>query len=71
LIKVTASSLNLKLDKSNLRNITSQQGSGGVINVNVKELVGTMNNVTVSNIASKHYGTFGHFKGSELTFMMS
>jgi hypothetical protein len=30
-----------------------------------------MNNVNVSNIGSKHYGTFGHFKGSELTFKMS
>jgi hypothetical protein len=52
-----------KIEKSNLRNITSQQGSGGVINFNVKELLGTMNNVNVSNIGSKYYGTFGHFKG--------
>ncbi len=71
LIKITANSLAVKIERSNLRNVTSQQGSGGVINLNVKELVGSMNNMTVSNIGSRFYGTFAHFKGAELTFRMS
>ncbi len=71
MIKVTANSITVNIERSNLRNITTQHGSGGVINFNVKELIGSMTNVAVMNIGSRLYGTFGHFKGSELTFRMN
>ena len=68
---MTANQVNLKMSYSTLRNVSSVTASGGVLNFNSKEFVGSLERISASNIGARIYGTFAHIRGSNLFFNMT